>query len=70
MSFTRLLGLAILIVGVVLLIFGINSTHALNEKVVESVQGHYTNKTTLYIIGGIICIIIGSGLTFMRIRNK
>ena len=68
MSFTRLLGLAILIVGVVLLIFGINSTHAFNEKIAETVQGHFTNKTTLYIIGGIVCIIIGSGLTFMRRR--
>jgi hypothetical protein len=69
MTFKRLLGLAILIVGVVLLVFGINSSHAFNEKVVESVQGHFTNKTTLYIIGGIVCIIVGSGLTFMRRRS-
>jgi len=69
MSFKRLLGLAILIVGVVLLVFGINSSHAFNEKVAESVQGHFTDKTTLYIIGGIVCIIVGSGLTFMRRRS-
>ena len=68
MSFTRFLGMVILIVGIVLLVLGINASHALNEKIVESVAGHFTNKTTLYIIGGILCILGGSGLTFMRRR--
>jgi LPXTG-motif cell wall-anchored protein len=66
MSGFRVLGLAILIVGIVLLAFGIKSTHAANEKVVETVAGHYTQTTTWYIVGGIFLIIVGGGMSLRR----
>ena len=64
MNVTRLLGIIILVVGIVLLGFGINSSQAITEKVVEGVSGRYTEHTMWYIIGGIAMIIGGACLSF------
>lgn len=58
---SRLLGLVLLAVGIVLLGFGINASQAVTEKVVEGVTGHYTDHTMWYIIGG-IAMIVGGGV--------
>ena len=60
MSISRILGLVALIVGVILLVFGLNSTQSLTEKVVEGVSGRYTENTMWYILGGIAMIIGGT----------
>ena len=64
MSMTRLLGIVILVVGVVLLGFGINASQAVAEKVIEGVSGRYSEHTMWYIIGGIAMIIGGGALAF------
>jgi hypothetical protein len=69
MSSQRLLGLLILIVGIVIFILGINATHAFNEKIASSIEGHYSNKTTWYILSGIVCIVIGTALTFSKKKS-
>jgi len=66
MEMKRVLGMAILIVGVVLLVFGINATHSVNEQVVQAVKGTYTDTTIWYIIGGILLIAIGAGFALLR----
>lgn len=66
MHFKRVVGLAIFVVGLVLLIFGISSTNKVKEKVVESVQGRYTETTMWYIIGGSLLIVIGGGLALTK----
>jgi uncharacterized membrane protein YidH (DUF202 family) len=58
---SRLLGLVLLAVGIVLLGFGMNSSHAVTEKVVEGVTGRYTDNTMWYIISG-IAMIVGGGV--------
>jgi uncharacterized membrane protein YidH (DUF202 family) len=66
MSLWRVLGLIVFIVGVVLLIFGINATQKVSEKVMEGTTGRYTHETMWYIIGGIVLIIGGLTLTAKR----
>ena len=58
----RILGIVILVVGVVLLLFGLNSSQAVTEKIVEGVTGRFTSNTMLYLIGGIALIVGGFGL--------
>lgn len=58
----RILGIVILVVGVVLLLFGINSTQAVTEKVVEGFTGRFTANTMIYLIGGIAMIVGGGAL--------
>ncbi len=68
MNSNRVIGLVILVVGIVLLGFGINASQAFTEKVMENVVGRYTEHTMWYIIGGIAMIIGGGALAFMS-RN-
>ena len=68
MSITRIFGIIILVIGVILLAFGINSTQTVPEKVMEGVVGRYTEHTMWYIIGGVAMIIAGCAYTF-RSKN-
>lgn len=62
MNAPRLVGLVLLILGIVLLIFGINATHAIGERAVETVTGKYSEGTMWYIVGGIVGIVAGGAL--------
>jgi LPXTG-motif cell wall-anchored protein len=65
----RILGIVILVVGVLLLLFGLNSSQVVTEKVVEGLTGRYTETTMWYLIGG-IAMIIGGGSLFIFGRSK
>jgi hypothetical protein len=64
MSPARILGIIVAVAGIVLLIMGMNATEAVGEKVRESVTGHYSDRTTWFIVGGIVAIV-GGALTAM-----
>ena len=59
MDVTRALGIIALIIGVIVLGFGLNSTQAVTEKVVEGLFGRYTEGTMWFIVSGITLIIFG-----------
>ncbi|MBJ7449712.1 MAG: DUF3185 family protein [Parachlamydiales bacterium] len=62
MSVGRILALVLLIVGVILLVFGINASQSVTENVMESATGRFTDKTMWYIIGGVVMIIFGGAI--------
>lgn len=66
MNITSILGIVLLAIGIVLLGFGINSSQAVTEKVIEGVSGRYSENTMWYIIGGIALIIGGGALAFFN----
>jgi len=68
MNIFRVIGTTLLIVGGVLLVFGIAATQKTGEQVVGKVTGRYTEQTMWYIIGGIALIAGGFGLT--RIKEQ
>jgi hypothetical protein len=51
--------IAILIVGVILLIYGISAGDSLASTVKEGVTGTPTDKSLWLIIGGVVGIIVG-----------
>ena len=68
MNITRGIGLVLLILGAVLLYFGLQSTDSLGEKVVEGVTGRYSDGTMGYLIGGgaagvlgLVLLVFGKG---------
>ncbi len=61
----KALSVAILLVGIVLLIYGINAGNSFASNVKETVTGTPTNKSMWLIIGGIIGIVVG-GLGILR----
>jgi amino acid transporter len=64
MTTPRLIGLALLIAGVVLLVIGLNASHSLADQVSNTFTGRFTQATTWYIIGGIVMGIVGAVLVF------
>jgi len=62
MSIQRIIGLALLAVGVALLFFGINASQSVGERIVEGFTGHFSNQTTWFFIGGIAAVVGGAGL--------
>jgi len=55
----KLLGIALLVIGVALLLFGFNATGSLGEELTESFTGRYTDETMYYLIGGAVAAVIG-----------
>jgi hypothetical protein len=53
------LSIALLIAGVILLIYGINAGDSVASNVKETVTGTPTDKSMWLIIGGVVGIILG-----------
>lgn len=65
-SMNKALSIAILIAGIVLLIFGINAHDSVVSSAKEAVTGTPTDKSLWLIIGGIVAIIVGGFNSFRR----
>jgi uncharacterized membrane protein YidH (DUF202 family) len=64
----KVLSLIFLVVGVVLLVFGLNAYHSFSSSVTQAVSGTPTDKSIWLIVGGIAGIIIG-GFSLMLSRQ-
>lgn len=65
----KALSIALLIVGVVLLIFGLNAHDSLASSAKEAVTGAPTDKSIWLIVLGIIGIIVGGLSSFFGRSN-
>lgn len=65
MSPQRILGIVIAVVGVVLLVIGLQATDSLGERLSNTFTGHWSDKTNFYIIGGIAGILLGGLLAMV-----
>jgi len=59
MSLWRLLGVALLIVGLGLVYFGWQATEAFDEQIRDAVTGQYSDETMWQLIGGAAAAIVG-----------
>lgn len=59
MSSQRLLGTVLLVVGVGVLIFGLNASHSVADRVSNTFTGRFTDATTWTIIGGAAAGLLG-----------
>ena len=69
MSTSRILGLTILAVGIVVFGFGINASHTPGERLYEGVTGHFTDRTNGLIIGGGVAMLIGVVMAILGRRR-
>ncbi len=70
MSPQRILGIVLLIVGVVVLVLGINASHSVADQVSNTFTGRFTKGTTWYIIGGIGIAAVGLVMTLLGMRGR
>jgi hypothetical protein len=62
MGTKKIVGIVLLVVGAVLLYFGLQATDAPLEQARESLTGDYSDQTMLYLIGGAAAAVAGLGL--------
>jgi hypothetical protein len=62
MNTTRPLGIAVLILGAVLVGFGYHFSGAPMDQISNSLTGRYSDSTMWYLIGGIALVITGGFL--------
>jgi uncharacterized membrane protein YidH (DUF202 family) len=58
------IGIALLVVGVALLIYGANASDSVSSSVSRAFTGHPTDKTMWLLLGGIAAAIVGAVMTF------
>lgn len=59
MNQKSLIGIALIVIGVILLVFGFNASQSAVEELTESFTGRYSNETMYYLIGGAVAAVIG-----------
>jgi hypothetical protein len=66
----RMFGIVLLVVGVILLIVGMNASESVADQVSETFTGRFTKGTMWYILGGIALALVGLFMTLMGGRGK
>ncbi len=61
----KAIGLALLAIGIVLIIYGIDASHSAASHISNTINGSPTNKTIWLLIGGIASAVVGFVLTLM-----
>ncbi len=61
------LALALLVVGIILLVFGFNASESVSSEVSETLTGTPTDKSIWLLVLGAL-LVIGGGISFVRLR--
>ena len=64
----RIIGLVLLAVGIALLVMGFSATDTTGETLRKEFAGHYSNRTTWYLILGLVGAFVGTGLAIFGPR--
>jgi hypothetical protein len=59
----RAIGIALLVVGVALIVYGIDASNSVSSNVSRTFTGSPTNKTMWLLLGGVASAIVGLILT-------
>lgn len=59
MNRQRIFGIVLVVVGVSMLIYGINATDSFADRLSDAFTGRFTERTTWYIVGGIAVGLTG-----------
>ena len=63
MDSKRLVGIVLLVLGLGLLVVGMNASHSAADQLSNTFLGHFTQSTTWYLLGGLVCGVVGFVLT-------
>ena len=63
------IGIALLVIGIILLVYGFNASHSLASNVSQTVTGSPTDKTMWLLIGGAAAAVVGGVMTAMGGRS-
>lgn len=55
----KAIGIALLAVGIMLIIFGVNASNSFDSSMSRFFSGHPTNETVWFLVGGVAACIVG-----------
>ena len=70
MNGKRLLGVLLLVVGVALLVMGVKASDSIGDQFSQVFRGRFTDRTTLYIIGGVAIALLGLCMAMFGGRRR
>ena len=70
MSPQRIAGIVLLVLGIVVLMIGLNASESVADQVSETFTGRFTDRTTWYILGGIAMGVVGLVLTLVGVKAR
>jgi uncharacterized membrane protein len=70
MNSKGIVGGVLLVLGIALLIFGMNASHSVADQVSNTFTGKFTQDTMWYIIGGIAVGVLGILMLIFGVRGK
>jgi len=65
----RMIGIALLVVGVVLIVFGMNASASLGSRLSEFFTGAPSDRTVWLLVVGVVAAIVGLGLLLVGRRS-
>lgn len=66
MSSNQVIGIALLVLGIILLFFGYQSSQAVDDQIFEAFTGRFTESTMWLLIGGGISAAVGVVLLALK----
>jgi hypothetical protein len=60
------MGVVLLVVGVLLLFFGWQSSESVGDQISETLTGRFTDETMWYLIGGAAAVVAGAFLALVK----
>lgn len=70
MSIQKVIGIALLVCGIIMIVVGINATRSFGDQASNFFSGHFTNTTMMYLIGGIAAAGVGLLLVLRRFGTR
>jgi len=70
MNSQRMFGIVILVIGVILLVVGMNASHSLADQASSTFLGRFTHATTWYIVGGSLIACLGLLVAVFGVRGR
>lgn len=59
MSPQRIGGIALVVIGVVLFIVGLNASDSISDRLSNFFTGHFTDSTVWYMVAGVASVVVG-----------
>ncbi len=61
----RVVGLALVAAGIVLLVYAYNASHSVSSDISRVFTGNPTDRTLWFMAGGIVCLVAGAGVALL-----
>lgn len=63
---SKLIGVVLLVVGIILLYFGWQASQSMGGQLSETLTGRYTDETMWYLIGGAAAVVAGGFMAIFK----